>query len=118
MAIALALLQLVMLDHIALAALILPLAFFIIYWEWTDFSAGSVIIWRHGQWFVARGTQEIPATLESGAVNLPQLLFFSLHAAQVHTRWRIFLFSDSADEAQLRQLRCRLTLSRYAQESD
>lgn len=115
---AVALVQLVMLDYIVLASLFMPVAIVIFSREWSDSMVGTVVIWRQGQWFVAHGTQEIGVALESGTVNLPQLVFLSLRAAQARTRWRIFLFSDSADEEQLRQLRCRLTLSRGAHESD
>jgi hypothetical protein len=110
-AIALALVQLAMLDYVVLALLVMLVSAVILYLEWSDTMAGVVVIWREGQWFVARGTQEICATLDATTVNLPQLVFLSLRSAQVRTRWRILLFCDSAEEDQLRQLRCRLTLS-------
>jgi hypothetical protein len=118
LATALALVQWAMLGYVALALLVLPLVIVIFYVEWSDTLVGAVVIWRDGQWFFAPGTHEIGATLESGVVNLPQLVFLSLRSAQVHTRWRILLFCDSAEEEQLRQLRCRLTLSRPSQDMD
>lgn len=113
MATAAALVQLFAQGYIVLASFVMPLAFGILYREWADPMAGAVISWREGQWSVGREGVDISTVLQPGAVHLSQLVYLCLRGEGVTNRWYFFLFSDSADQEQLRRLRVRLTLSSY-----
>jgi len=80
--------------------------------EWPDPMKGAVLKWHGGEWFVQHRGRQASALLLPGSVRLPWLIYAAFQETHAKQRWRFWLFTDSADAGQLRQLRCLLTLQK------
>ena len=80
-------------------------------WQaWPDPMAGALLKWHKGEWFIQHRGRRASALLLPGSVRLPRLIYVAFQETHAKQRWRFWLFSDSADASQLRQLRRRLMM--------
>jgi len=94
------------------AAVLALLSVVLLLQGWPDPMKGAVLLWQGGEWFVQHGGRQTSAQLLPGSVRLPWLVYVALQETHAGQRWRFWLFPDSADADQLRQLRCRLIMEK------
>ncbi len=76
-----------------------------------DPMAGSVLIWEAGEWYLEHAaSKRILVLLQPASLRHPGVIYLEFRAMHGGRRWRLWLFSDSADTQLLRKLRSRLTL--------
>ncbi|MEH6581932.1 MAG: hypothetical protein V7754_08355 [Halioglobus sp.] len=71
---------------------------------------GASVGWRQGQWMVFHAGKLSPMELRRGWVCLPWLVQFALESPDSGQVVSFSLFADSAEKADLQNLRRRLTL--------
>jgi hypothetical protein len=72
--------------------------------------AGSVLIWEAGEWFLEHADRRILVLLQPASLRHPWVIYLEFREIHGRKRWRLWLFSDSAETELLRKLRSRLTL--------
>ncbi len=77
-----------------------------------DQMVGSVLMWEHGEWFLEHAGTRTAVLLLPTSVRHPCVIYLDLRETVAGKRWRLWLFSDSANPEQLRKLRSRLTLEK------
>ena len=77
-----------------------------------DPMAGAILKWEGGEWYLRHRGRQTSVVLLPGAVRMPWLVYAAHRETHAKQRWRFWLFTDSADAGQLRQLRCLLTLQK------
>ncbi len=85
-------------------------SFFLLWRSRIDPMDGSVLIWEAGEWFLQRAGGRTSVLLQPASLRHPWVIYLDLRETYTRKRWRLWLFSDSADTELLRQLRSRLTL--------
>lgn len=77
-----------------------------------DHMVGSVLLWEQGEWYLENAGRRTAVLLLPTSLRHPLLIYLELREMHTRKRWRLWLFSDSADPEQLRKLRTRLTLDK------
>jgi Membrane-bound toxin component of toxin-antitoxin system len=73
---------------------------------------GAAICWQRGEWTLERGGDSTAIRIHPGSSCLPWLICLVWTELPAGRKRRLWLFVDSADERELRNLRVRLTLQR------
>jgi hypothetical protein len=73
---------------------------------------GSVLIWEAGQWYLEHTGRRTSVLLHPASLRHAWIIYLELRETHGRKRWRLWLFSDSADPERLRKLRTRLTLDK------
>ena len=95
-----------------LALLLLPVAALCCWQTARQTLAGSLLSWTRGQWFISRGAETTPVTLERSSTCLPWVIYLAWADLERSARRSALLFPDSVPAKNLRRLRVRLTLQR------
>lgn len=95
-----------------LALLLLPVMALCCWQTARQTLAGSLLSWKRGQWFISRGAETTPVTLERSSTCLPWVIYLAWIDPARPARRSALLFPDSVPANDLRRLRVRLTLQR------
>jgi len=94
-------------------ALGLALVCLVLLWRsWRDPMVGAVLMWESGEWFLRYRGRQTSVLILPGTVQLPWIIYLGLAETHAKTRWKLWLFVDSADAEKMRRLRCQLLLER------
>lgn len=95
-----------------LALMLLPVAIVCCLHAARQTLAGCLLGWSSGQWFIDRGAQAMPVTLDRSSTCLPRVIYLAWIEPADSARRSALLFADSMSESDLRRLRVRLALQR------
>jgi hypothetical protein len=96
----------------ALCTGVFIVCFFLLWRARLDPMLGAVLIWEAGEWFLEHTGRRTSVLLQPASLRHPWIIYLELRQTHDRKRWRLWLFSDSADPEQLRKLRTRLTLDK------
>jgi hypothetical protein len=100
--------------YFLLASLLAPLTVLLLWKSRREAYSGVVLCGHQGEWSINQGDERTPIRIGARSSTLPWVIYLALREFPEGRCGHLWLFSDSADEEQLRQLRVQLSLQHRA----